>query len=90
MLEEPPTVIKIDIRNLNVSILSSLLNHQKVGKDKALQYRVKGCHEAAAGSLKFDMVQAETEQRKQIGCFCSGSGVFSGKLICNGFYRQKV
>ena len=70
-----------------------LTKKKKVNEGEVPQYYVKGSHEAIIDPLEFDMVQAEIERRKHIGRSYSGSGVFSGKLICGdcgGFYGQKV
>jgi len=70
-----------------------LTKKKKINEGEIPQYYVKNSHPAIITPEVFDLVQHEFKKRKNVKCYKTGEGCFSGKIVCGecgGFYGSKV
>jgi len=84
---------KGDARLQKAFTVDFLTKKKKVNEGELPQFYVEGSHPAIISSQVFDLVQHEFKKRKNVKGYKTGSGCFSGKIICGecgGFYGSKV
>jgi len=59
-----------------------LSKKQKINQGEMPQYYVENSHPGIVSRSAFELVQDEIRRRKQFGKQISGSGLFSGRIIC--------
>jgi len=70
-----------------------LTKKQKVNEGEMPQYYIENSHPAIVSIATFELVQDEIRRREQYGKKISGSGLFTGRIICGecgGLYGPKI
>lgn len=70
-----------------------LTKKQKTNEGEVPQYYVENSHPAIISKSSFELVQDEIRRREQYGKQISGSGLFTGRIICGecgGLYGPKT
>jgi len=70
-----------------------LTKKQKVNEGEVPQYYVENSHPGIVSISTFELVQDEIRRREQYGKKISGSGLFTGRIICGecgGLYGPKI
>ena len=70
-----------------------LTKKQKINEGEIPQYYVENSHPGIVSIATFELVQDEIRRREQYGKKISGSGLFTGRIICGecgGLYGPKI
>jgi len=70
-----------------------LTKKQKINEGEIPQYYIENSHPAIVSTATFELVQDEIRRREQYGKKISGSGLFTGRIVCGecgGLYGPKI